>query len=40
MWSHRRDEKWKGFVQVELSSSEDLAALALLDQIEREGATR
>ncbi len=40
MWSHRRDEKWKGFVQVELSSAEDQAASALLDQIEREGATR
>jgi hypothetical protein len=38
MWSHRRDERWKGFVQVELSSAEDQAALVLLEQIEREGA--
>lgn len=30
MWSHRRDETWKGFVQIDLSPSEDAAALAIL----------
>jgi hypothetical protein len=29
---------WKGFVQVDLSNTEDQVALALLEQIEREGA--
>jgi len=38
MWSHRRNGIWKGFVQVELSPSEDQAATSLLDQIEKEGA--
>lgn len=37
MWSHRRDGIWKGFVQVELSPSEDQTATLFLDQIEKEG---
>ena len=38
MWSHRRDGLWKGFIQVDLSTADDDAALSLLEQIEREGA--
>lgn len=38
MWSHRRNGIWKGFVQVELSPTEDQLATSLLDQIEQEGA--
>jgi hypothetical protein len=30
MWSHRRDGMWKGFVQIDLSPSEDTPALAIL----------
>jgi len=38
MWSHRRDHLWKGFVQVELSPSEDMEATKLLKLIqEQEG---
>ena len=33
MWSHRRNGIWKGFVQVDISSSEDQIAEALLVQI-------
>jgi hypothetical protein len=33
LMSHRRDQTWKGFVQVELSQSEDNEALALLNQL-------
>lgn len=40
MWSHRRNGIWKGFVQVELSTTEDQMATDLLDQIEKEGACR
>ena len=32
MWSHRRDGLWKGFVQVDLDSTQDPAALQLLTQ--------
>ena len=32
MWSHRRDGLWKGFVQVDLDSAQDPAALQLLTQ--------
>jgi hypothetical protein len=38
MWSHRRDERWKGFLEVTLSDAENSEAKALLEQIEREGA--
>ncbi len=37
MWSHQRNGTWKGFIQVDLSTFEDQIALALLDQIQREG---
>lgn len=40
MWSRSRIGTWKGFVQVEFPSTGDQAATALLDQIEREGATQ
>ena len=32
MWSHRRDGLWKGFVQLDLDSAQDPAALQLLTQ--------
>jgi hypothetical protein len=31
MWSHRRDGLWKGFVQVDLDSSQDAEARAVLN---------
>jgi len=31
LWSHRRDGVWKGFVQIDLESSQDADALALLN---------
>ena len=31
MWSHRRNQDWKGYLQVDLSSGEDVAASAWLD---------
>jgi len=37
MWSHRRNGLWKGFLEVRLSQTEDLAATDLLRQIEQEG---
>lgn len=30
MWSHRRDGMWKGFVQVELASAQDILAVQAL----------
>lgn len=30
LWSHRRDQRWKGFVQIALDPSEDPAAVANL----------
>ena len=36
MWSHRRDDVWKGFVQVQLEPSEDLAAVQVLAQAKAE----
>jgi hypothetical protein len=32
VWSHRRDYSWKGFAQIPLNSTEDLAALQTLLQ--------
>lgn len=34
MWSHRRTQAWKGFLQIELAPTEDAAALAWLAQFE------
>lgn len=32
VWAHRRDQVWKGFLQVELASNEDADAMAWLQQ--------
>ncbi len=37
MWSHRRTQAWKGFLQVELAPTEDAEALAWLSQTELGG---
>lgn len=37
MWSHRRDFLWKGFIQVDLSPTEDIAATKSLELIQQEG---
>jgi hypothetical protein len=36
MWSHRRNQLWKGFVQVDMAANEDDLARAVLDQLEQE----
>ena len=36
MWSHRRNNLWKGFVQVDISEDEDDIATALIAQVELE----
>ncbi|MBB1594225.1 hypothetical protein A9973_09080 [Achromobacter sp. UMC46] len=33
MWSHRRDGMWKGFVQVDLESTQDPVAAQVLAQV-------
>lgn len=33
LWSHRRNQAWKGFLQIDLSPSEDVGALAWLGQL-------
>lgn len=40
MWSHRRNEQWKGFLQVELSPVEDKLASDMLNAIEQGGASK
>ncbi len=35
LWSHRRTQVWKGFLQIELTPVEDADALAWLTQFER-----
>lgn len=37
IWSHRRDERWKGFVQVRLSPDEDAGARAALSSAALDG---
>lgn len=37
MWSHRRTEIWKGFLQIELAPTEDIEAKAWLDQLDQRG---
>ena len=39
MWSHRRDGIWKGFIQVDLDSQEDVDARQVLSVIQAGGAT-
>ncbi len=38
LWSHDREGKWKGYVQVSLSADEDAAARAALDAAANEEA--
>ncbi|TVS20652.1 MAG: hypothetical protein EA424_02885 [Planctomycetaceae bacterium] len=38
LWSHRRDRIWRGFVQVDLSPTDDPAARALLATLSADGA--
>lgn len=37
MWAHRRTQAWKGFLQLELTPTEDAEALAWLAQFEAAG---
>ena len=37
MWSHRRDQLWKGFIQIDISSGEEVAAYNLLQTIRQGG---
>jgi hypothetical protein len=37
VWSHRRNQLWKGFVQVDLASSEDTVAMATLASLTNAG---
>lgn len=39
VWSHRRNQRWKGFVQVNLAPTEDPAAAATLVSLSTPGAT-
>ena len=36
VWSHRRDQLWKGFVQVDLAPAEDSAATTMLSSLVKE----
>jgi hypothetical protein len=37
MWSHQRSGRWKGYLQVDLSSKDDPAAKANLDKMIHQG---
>jgi hypothetical protein len=37
MWSHRRNQVWKGFVQIDLAPTEDAAAIAALAGLDPKG---
>jgi len=37
MWSHRRNQAWKGFVQIDLAATDDKMAIAQLDHLARQG---
>ena len=37
LWSHNRDNRWKGYLQVDLASLEDSEARTELDRLFREG---
>lgn len=37
MWSHRRNEQWKGFLQIDLSPMDDAVAKANLDRLLDQG---
>lgn len=40
VWSHRRNAQWKGFIQVDLLNSEDLAATTHLESLFDSGVQR
>ncbi len=37
VWSHRRNQRWKGFVQVDLAPTEDSTAKATLASLSNQG---
>jgi len=37
LWSHRRSQEWKGFLQIDLDAEEDAEALELLNYAEERG---
>jgi len=37
MWSHRRNQGWKGYVQIDLASNDDALATAQLKNLARQG---
>lgn len=37
MWSHRRNQVWKGFVQIDLAPSADAQAIAQLENLANQG---
>jgi len=37
MWSHRRNQVWKGFVQIDLAPSDDAMATAQLENLASQG---
>jgi hypothetical protein len=37
VWSHRRNQLWKGFVQIDLSPAEDASASAILAGLSSQG---
>jgi hypothetical protein len=39
MWSHRRNQAWKGYVQIDLASNDDALATAQLENLACQGVT-
>lgn len=37
MWSHRRNQAWKGYVQIDLASTDDASAIAQLENLACQG---
>jgi len=37
LWSHRRNQVWKGFVQIKLAPNEDATAMATLTRLNAGG---
>ncbi len=37
MWSHRRNQAWKGYVQIDLAPTGDASAIAQLENLTRQG---
>jgi len=40
LWSHRRNGQWKGYLQIDLSSTDDAIARAELEKIANEGGSQ